>query len=147
MYAIYIYIYIYYLFTNFLYIYLSISKHFEIKLILNRYILGIRQQSSKLRYSKTLTVQKDILEDFEDYDTFSSKEMNSSNLEDLYEQEMLITGKNGILPYEPTTLDIEMYKEEIRESVNYMKAASFIQFMQPLQYFIFQTKLEYLINS
>ena len=73
--------------------------------------------------------------------------MNSFNLEDLYEQEMLITGRNGILPYEPITLDIEMYKEEIRESVNYMKAASSIQLMQPLQYFIFQAKLEDLMNK
>ena len=39
-----------------------------------------------------------------------------------------------------------MHKEEIRESVNYMKASS-IQLMQPLQYFIFQTKLEDLMNK
>ena len=59
---------------------------------------------------------------------------------------MLITGENGILPYEPTLLDTEMYKEEILESVNYMKAPS-IQLIQSLQYFIFQTKLEDLMNK
>ena len=100
----------------------------------------------KLKNKNNKRYKSDIFEDFEDYETFSSNEMNSSNLEDLYEQEMLITGKNGILPYEPTPLDIEMYKEEIRESINYMKASS-IQLMQPLQYFIFQAKLEDLMNK
>ena len=99
----------------------------------------------KLKNKNNKRYKLDIFEDFEDYDTFSN-EMNSSNLEDLYEQEMLITGKNGILQYEPTPLNIEMYREEIHESVDHLKASS-IQLMQPLQYFIFQTKLEDLKNK